>query len=441
MGLQFNGTNNVLDAGDNLDLATGGSMSVCAWVKRAAINVRHEVISKEPNGGSTGFEMACTSGTNKAQFGAFNGSFPVAEGTTTIAAGTVYHLCGTYDGTNLRLYVNGVLETTNAIGSTGNVNANSLLIGGSANAGRFFNGVLEDVRMYSRALTADEILTIYSAKGRDYILGGLAARWPLTGASGETIGGYSILNHQSNSITGVVGATITLSYTIPAGLVSPVLVVVGGAENAVFNNCQPSACTFGSTSMTKRVGTQTTLTMGAGSAIFTLGVTAGDSQTITLTFPGTSGDASTGRIVQAFVVEGATDSINTSASQFNNSGNITGNFTTSVARKVGIIHFFTGDNTAASGTAGTGNTQIGEVTVAGSGFSSRVGYFDAAAAAAYSGYGFTFGSGPSRCALTMIALDLATVPSIKDYSLGALNATQSGAAQSYVENIGLEAAA
>ncbi|MCL4400013.1 LamG domain-containing protein [Patescibacteria group bacterium] len=71
-----------------------------------------------------------------------------------------YFLVGTYDGTNVALYVNGVLQGVNPqSGSIRNSNGNLLISG----TGRYFNGQIDDVRIYDRALSASEVKQIYSS--------------------------------------------------------------------------------------------------------------------------------------------------------------------------------------------------------------------------------------------------------------------------------------
>jgi len=67
------------------------------------------------------------------------------------------HLAGTYDGATERLYVNGVQVASKA--QTGSIisSANPLQIGGDKIYGQFFQGLIDEVRVYNRALTANEI--------------------------------------------------------------------------------------------------------------------------------------------------------------------------------------------------------------------------------------------------------------------------------------------
>lgn len=89
--------------------------------------------------------------------------------TTTLTANTPYHLVGTYDGAYVRLYVNGVLA--------GSPSATTLSLGTSAQPtymGRlrpyisdsYFYGLIGDVRIYERALSADDVWQLYDPATR-----------------------------------------------------------------------------------------------------------------------------------------------------------------------------------------------------------------------------------------------------------------------------------
>ena len=69
------------------------------------------------------------------------------------------HVAMTYDGANLRFYQNGTLVTTKATTGAMAVTAGALKIGGDSIWGEWFQGSLDEVRVYNRALTAAEITT------------------------------------------------------------------------------------------------------------------------------------------------------------------------------------------------------------------------------------------------------------------------------------------
>jgi hypothetical protein len=72
------------------------------------------------------------------------------------------HLVGTWDGQNLKLYINGILiNSTLALGSFGNLGNPNITIGATWNRYEFFNGTIDEVRIYNRALTEEEIRARY----------------------------------------------------------------------------------------------------------------------------------------------------------------------------------------------------------------------------------------------------------------------------------------
>ncbi len=76
-----------------------------------------------------------------------------------IQAGEMVHYAMTHDGTTMKTYINGQLKRSQAVTMDFLVNDNDLNIGGN---GTFLNGVLDEVKIYDRALTVSEIETIYN---------------------------------------------------------------------------------------------------------------------------------------------------------------------------------------------------------------------------------------------------------------------------------------
>ena len=67
------------------------------------------------------------------------------------------HLAATYDGGNIRLYLNGTLVKT--VAATGNMAASTgaLRIGGNSIWGEYFAGLIDEAHVYNRALSAAEV--------------------------------------------------------------------------------------------------------------------------------------------------------------------------------------------------------------------------------------------------------------------------------------------
>ncbi len=78
-------------------------------------------------------------------------------GTTASPVNAWTHVALTYDGTIVRLYVNGTqVATRNQTGAI-QTSSNPLWIGGNQPYGEFFNGLIDEVRVYNRALDQGEI--------------------------------------------------------------------------------------------------------------------------------------------------------------------------------------------------------------------------------------------------------------------------------------------
>ena len=159
--LTFNGTNAVasIPDGPSLDLTTG--MTVEAWVRPTALgNDYRTILMKERPGGSAYALYANGSGNDRAPIGeTFIGTYRSAIGSTQLALNTWTHLATTYDGSVLALYVNGTQAAQLLVTGAVATSTSPLKLGGNAIWGEWFAGQIDEVRVYSRALTATEIQT------------------------------------------------------------------------------------------------------------------------------------------------------------------------------------------------------------------------------------------------------------------------------------------
>lgn len=211
MSVLFDGSSGYFSAGDILDSGSGSSLTLMAWIRLNQVGIRHPIIDKQAVGAATGYELSVLSG-NTAEFGVFDGTnYRVTGGSTALTTGTLYHVCGTYNGTALIVYLNGAQNGTSSPGTTGSTNSQAFQIGAGSPYGNliYFNGYMEDVRVYTRALSADEVATIYAARGTDKILSSLVGHWPMTGGAPTTAPGTILDRTNSKYSTTASG---TLSY-------------------------------------------------------------------------------------------------------------------------------------------------------------------------------------------------------------------------------------
>ena len=154
--LRFDGVNDVVVVADSnsLDLTTG--LTVEAWVQpSAALSNWKAVLQKEVDA----YLLAANTGSNRPGVG---GTFSGVCCTTLNAPSALprnqwTHIAGTYDGAQLRFYANGVQVASQARTGSLQVNASPVRIGGNTYLGEFFPGLIDEVRVYNRALSASEI--------------------------------------------------------------------------------------------------------------------------------------------------------------------------------------------------------------------------------------------------------------------------------------------
>ena len=98
-----------------------------------------------------------------------NGTTYTATSTTDINDNEWHHIVGSYDGTTMKIYIDGNLEDTNTDFS-GNLptNTENVKIGADyqSTLDNFFDGLIDETRIYNRALSADEIGELYRAGAR-----------------------------------------------------------------------------------------------------------------------------------------------------------------------------------------------------------------------------------------------------------------------------------
>jgi hypothetical protein len=160
--LTFNGTNSWVTVADNalLHLTTG--MTVEAWVKPATAGTDWTAaVIKERGTTGLAYALYATDGAAKPPAGYVNksGTDYHATAASTLSLNAWTHLAVTYDGTTIRLYVNGSQVATKAVSGIINSSAAPLRFGGDSVWGEYFNGLIDEVRVYNRALAATEVQT------------------------------------------------------------------------------------------------------------------------------------------------------------------------------------------------------------------------------------------------------------------------------------------
>ena len=165
-GLSFDGADDwvtIPDAAD-LDLTTG--MTLEAWVKPTTQTGWETVLFKEMAGDHAYVLYSYASDVSGRPSTAVRtgGTMTSVPGTATLATNVWTHLASTYDGATLRLYVNGALVGSRAVSGALTATTGPLRVGGNNVWAEWFNGTIDDVRIYGRALSQSEIQSDMAAE-------------------------------------------------------------------------------------------------------------------------------------------------------------------------------------------------------------------------------------------------------------------------------------
>ena len=154
--LSFDGVNDWVTVPDasSLDLTTG--MTVEAWVRPAALGGWRTVVFKERPGGVV-YGLYADQAAGRPLGQVYIGSERSAIGTSALPLNVWSHLATTFDGSVVRLFVNGVLVGTSSISGSMTASTGVLRIGGNSIWSEWYAGLIDEVRVYSRALTAAEL--------------------------------------------------------------------------------------------------------------------------------------------------------------------------------------------------------------------------------------------------------------------------------------------
>lgn len=158
-GISLNGSSQYVTGAD-VDSSTNITLS--AWVNPNSSQTS-SIISKHSSSSDNQGHLSLTSNTPSFTI-TTGGTQRTATAGSAISSSSWSHIVGTYDGNDVRLYVNGVQAGTSAGTGAIATNALSWTIGRDANASsNYFNGVIDEVKVLNRALSVNEVDAEYDA--------------------------------------------------------------------------------------------------------------------------------------------------------------------------------------------------------------------------------------------------------------------------------------
>jgi hypothetical protein len=200
-GMNFTASTSEVSVGS---INVPGRITTCAWVRHATVpaTIQRYV--------TTGSELAVIRHNGSGQFQFYittSGTIKIMSVASQIAVNTNYYFCGTWDGTTMRSYRNGVsIGTPSTPGGTmSNTNVGSLL---SSAFGEPMNGIIFSTQIYNRALSATEILQNYDAMVSRY---SLLLHWDISNPNSYPGTGTTVFDLSGNGNNGTITGGVTYS--------------------------------------------------------------------------------------------------------------------------------------------------------------------------------------------------------------------------------------
>lgn len=256
----FDGIDDWITVNDSatLDLTTG--MTLEAWVyPTQTMSGWRTVINKEqPNGFGAAYYLAANSDLNQPEGAVYTTAWNKLYGGPVVNANQWTHLATTYDGSTLRLYVNGAQVSSRPQTGGIDVTTGVLRIGGNDYWGEFFKGYIDEVRVYNRALSAGEIATdmntsITSSSPAKLLVGnktlgstsisipkGMATAFQTTATSTGMVNTITVYVDQNSSPTRLAAGIYTDNNGHPGQLIKG-YDDIGAAKSGTWNTIQVPA--------------------------------------------------------------------------------------------------------------------------------------------------------------------------------------------------------
>ncbi len=156
--LSFNGTNSVVRVPSSASLNVTTGMTLSAWIRPTAAQGGWRTILQRQ---TDAYFLSASNGDplHPAGGGTFGGNIEFVGGPTANPLNTWTHVALSYDLATLRLFVNGTQVATHAATGSVQTNTNPLWMGGNTPYGEYFQGLIDEARVYNRALNQAEIQT------------------------------------------------------------------------------------------------------------------------------------------------------------------------------------------------------------------------------------------------------------------------------------------
>jgi len=161
--VSFDGSGDYVEV-SGTDSLEPSNVTVECWVKSSTIKSYQYIVAKYYTGSYASYGLY-TGSSKGLFFYVSDGSYSLSnDAGTGVWDGEWHHIAGTYDGSILKLYVDGIeVGTGKAVTKTIGYNTGNLYVG-SYGTGYYFTGTIDEVRIWDGALTGSNIEYNYSLR-------------------------------------------------------------------------------------------------------------------------------------------------------------------------------------------------------------------------------------------------------------------------------------
>lgn len=178
-GVELDGVDGYVEVPHSEDLNLD-TFTLAAWIRMGNTGANQNVIVKKiPDPEQKTYQLMSHTGSAGAMRGSFHvgGANSVVMGLTPVIDDEWHHTAATYDGSTLKLYLDGELESE--VAATGTPDATDAPLGlGSAIPGQFMLGIIDEVFVMDVALEQEDIVEMMDGLNLSVEFHGkLAATW------------------------------------------------------------------------------------------------------------------------------------------------------------------------------------------------------------------------------------------------------------------------